>query len=246
MVGAIDPKEGFMSVRKLFVVAVAAAMFALTLAPTGAGAAQTATYEITITNLTGGQPLTPPAAATHKKSLRLFKVGTAASSAVQQIAENGNLGPMLDALAASNKVTEFVAAGAPDPILPDSGSVTFELSTTGGAKYFSFVSMLVCTNDGFTGLSSVRLPKKVGDSGEWYTDAYDAGTEANTENLADIVPPCSGFATGTDMSNPGLATNGVIAHHGGILGTGTGELNLDPEVHDWTNPVAMVEITRTS
>jgi hypothetical protein len=245
MVVPTDPKEGFMSLRKMFVLAVAAAMMALLLVPAGAGASQTATYEITITNLTAGQPLTPPAAATHKKSLRLFQVGTAAGNAVQQIAENGNLGPMLDSLAASNKVAEYAAAGAPDPIFPGGGSVTFELSTTGGAKYFSFVSMLVCTNDGFTGLNSVRLPKSVGDSASWYTDAYDAGTEANTENLADIVPPCSSFVTGTGMSNPGLATNGVIAHHEGILGTGTGELNLDPEVHDWTNPVAMVEITRT-
>lgn len=233
-----------MSVHKLPVVAVAAAMFALLVVPAGAGAAQTATYEITVTNLTDGQPLTPPAAAAHNRSTVLFQVGRAAGNEVQQIAENGNLDPMLAALAANPKVADFTAAGAPSPIFPGT-SVTFELTTTGGAKHFSFVSMLVCTNDGFTGLNSVRLPKSVGDSSGWYADAYDAGTEANTENLDDIVPPCSGFVTGTGMSNPGLATDGVVAPHPGILGTGSGDLILDPAVHGWTDPVAKVEVTRT-
>ena len=29
-----------------------------------------------------------------------------------------------------------------------------------GAQFFSFVSMLICTNDGFTGLDTIKLPKK--------------------------------------------------------------------------------------
>lgn len=29
--------------------------------------------------------------------------------------------------------------------------------------FFSFVSMLICTNDGFTGLDSKELPNRVGD-----------------------------------------------------------------------------------
>ena len=88
--------------------------------------------------------------------------------------------------------------------------------------------------------------RKVGDAGQWYAGAYDAGTEANTENLADIVPPCSGFVTGTDMSNPNLATNGVVTPHAGIQGTGTGALNLDVATHGWSDPVAKIVITRTS
>ncbi len=234
-----------MSKRRAALAVLAATVMALLLVPTGAGAAQSSTYSITVRNLTPGQPMTPPAAAIHKQSIELFDVGSAASFGVQQIAENGNLDPLLGVLDGNRRVADFVAAGAPDPILP-MGQVTFELTSTGGAKWFSFVSMLVCTNDGFTGLDTVRLPKKVGDRGVWYTDAYDAGTEANTENLADIVPPCSNFVTGTGMSNPNLATNGVIVHHPGIQGTGTGELNLTVADHGWDDPVAMIEITRTS
>ncbi|MFV1989559.1 MAG: spondin domain-containing protein, partial [Acidimicrobiales bacterium] len=53
------------------------------------------TYEVTITNLTEGQPFTPPLVAVTDKRVRLFKVGRAASPEIREIAENGNLAPML-------------------------------------------------------------------------------------------------------------------------------------------------------
>ena len=50
--------------------------------------------------------------------------------------------------------------------------------------------MLICTNDGFTGVDGLRLPGAVGQTVVANTAAYDAGTEANTEDFGDIVPPC--------------------------------------------------------
>jgi hypothetical protein len=106
--------------------------------------------------------------------------------------------------------------------------------------------MLICTNDGFTGLDSLALPANVGDSVTAYRDGYDAGTEINTEDFADMVPPCQGLIgvssddAGTGMSNPDLAEGGVITHHDGILG---GD-DLIPEVHNWANPVIKVTVTR--
>ena len=47
--------------------------------------------------------------------------------------------------------------------------------------------------------------------------------KVNTEDFADIVPPCQGLIgvgsddEGTGMSNPDLAEGGVIAHHTGIV-----------------------------
>ena len=44
-----------------------------------------------------------------------------------------------------------------------------------------------------------------------FTNGYDAGTELNTEDFADIVPPCQGLIGvssedgGTGMSDPSLA-----------------------------------------
>lgn len=78
-------------------------------------------------------------------------------------------------------------------------------------------------------------------------DAYETSTEANTENLADIVPPCAGIPdVGSGSSNENLVQEGVIRHHPGITGTGSiGECNLDPAVHGWTDPVGSITITRT-
>jgi hypothetical protein len=91
----------------------------------------------------------------------------------------------------------------------------------------------------------VRLPGKLGETTVLHTNGYDAGTEINTEDFADIVPPCpplSGVPSsepGTGASNPALAEGGVIHHHPGIVGVA----DLQPAVHGWTDPVAVVEIT---
>ena len=112
--------------------------------------------------------------------------------------------------------------------------------------------MLICTNDGFTGIDSLRLPKKVGDTVSAGSLAYDAGTEMNTELFADIVPPCpdlTGVAStvpGTDQSDTDLAEGGVITHHGGVS-TVAGMNTLLASVHGWDTdaPVAMISVTRT-
>jgi hypothetical protein len=213
---------------------------------TGAIAAE-ALYVVTVENLTTGQPLTPPAIATHRKPADLFQVGSPASPGMQQVAENGNLQPLLDALAEDRHVDQVVVAvaGDPPPVLPGQ-SVSVEISAERGAKYLSYVSMLICTNDGFTGVDGLRLPKRVGDVVEVESDGYDAGTEINTEDFANMVPPCpvlTGVPSddpGTGMSDPALAENGVIHHHDGIEGIA----DLSVAVHDWSNPVARITIVR--
>ena len=113
-----------------------------------------------------------------------------------------------------------------------SHSETFVVSSEGNMRYLSFASMLVCTNDGFAGIDSIRLPinqKTV------YAMAYDARTEMNTEDFADMVPPCQGAIgissddEGTGESNPEIAEDGVIIPHSGIMG---GE-DLLEKVHSW-------------
>ena len=214
----------------------------------GFGPAATATYQVTIKNLTAeGQPLTPPLAVTHRQPMSLFTVGEAASFELKEIAENGNLAEMLALLGDAFHVADFtVAAGSPPPLLPG-GSITFDLSADRGAQYLSFVSMLICTNDGFTGVDGLRLPVHLGGTVEATAGAYDAGTEVNTEDFADMVPPCpalTGVETddaGTGASDPDLAENGVIHHHQGIQGVA----DLLPELHGWTDPVIWIEVKRT-
>jgi hypothetical protein len=209
-------------------------------------------YEVTITNLTAGQPLTPPLIVTHRRPIQVFSVGEAASLGIQELAENGNLAPLTAALEAAKHVHAFIVGTAPLVPASDPGNTglgyteTYPIESAMGAKYLSFASMLICTNDGFAGLDSVRLPRHMGETMTVYANAYDAGTEINTEDFADIVPPCpvlSGVPSddpGTGTTDPALAEGGVIHPHQGVQGG----VDLDPGLHGWTDPVVRVEITR--
>jgi hypothetical protein len=240
--------------RKHAFTAVAAAAAALAAAP-AAQAKQADTFEVTFTNLTGGQPLTPAVAATHRGRDELFRVGDRASFGLKEIAENGNNTPMLTRLASDGDVSDVVEAPG-GPLVPPGTpgdamfgqSTTFELRADRGAGRLSLAAMLICTNDGFTGVNSLRLPSKVGDSVTVETMGYDAGTEANTEDFADLVPPCQDLIgvsgePGTGVSDPALAQNDVIRHHSGI----TGRRDLVPAIHGWdvNAPVARITVTAT-
>ncbi|MGC1209612.1 MAG: hypothetical protein WA880_16830 [Ornithinimicrobium sp.] len=77
-------------------------------------------------------------------------------------------------------------------------------------------------------------------------NAYDAGSDINTEKFADIVPPCQGLigetgSAGTGTSNPDLAEHGVVRRHRGITGTDDG---LNAAIHGWDESVGQVIITR--
>lgn len=212
-------------------------------------AAKTKMYEVTITNLTPGQPITPPLLVTHAKDAGFFTVGEMANNGIQQLAENGNPEPLVEMLQDKSGIVDIVQGTVPLIPANDPGntglshSETFVVSSEGNMRYLSFASMLVCTNDGFAGIDSVKLPIK-----QWtvYAEAYDARTEMNTEDFADMVPPCQdaiGVTSddeGTGESNPAIAEDGVIIPHPGIMG---GE-DLLENVHAWGNPVVKIDIVR--
>ena len=229
----------------------------LVAAPTAQADPGERTYRVTIVNLTSGQAFTPVVAATHNRRTDVFEVGEPASLGVQQIAENGDLAPLVDALSTDTDVSDLVVGQA--PLVPEArvgptgfpNATTFMISTDARADRLSYVAMLICTNDGFSGLDSVRLPVKKDRPETFLTNGYDAGTEINTEQFADIVPPCQGLigaispngTPGTGTTNPALAEGGVITHHPNVVGTDDG---LDPAVHGWEDPVLQVTVTRVS
>ena len=209
------------------------------------------TFDVTVENLTEtGQHFTPPLVAIHRGSLGFFTPGRAASAGIQQIAENGNLGPMIARLEGSRHLSSFAVAvsgaGLEGPLAPGE-AVTVTLSADPGSQFVSFASMLICTNDGFAGVSGAKLPNQVGDEIDLYVAAYDAGTEVNTQDFGDLVPPCpvlSGVPSsepGTGASDPALVEGGVIRIHEGIMETG----DLTPAAHGWAGPVAKLTVKRT-
>lgn len=231
--------------RMRLTVLVAVTGLLLSFAALPASAGDVRTYEVTIDNLTDAQPFTPPVVTAHRPSTDVFSVGHQASSGIQQIAENGNNTVLLGALQDDRQAVTVVEGLS--AVLPGS-STTVTVSTGQGATRLSLAMMLICTNDGFTGLDALRLPMVVGAQETVSAKAYDAGTEINTEDFADIVPPCPDLTgvpsddDGTAMSNPELAEGGVILPHPGIAGNA----DLLPQVHGWQEPVAEITVTRTS
>ena len=200
---------------------------------------QNVSYSVTIENLTSGQPFTPPVVVTHSAQADVFDVGQAASAEVQAVAENGNADPLQTLLGASDAVFDTAAGTA--PIMPgESATITVEAPA---GSVLSAIMMLICTNDGFTGVDSVAVPATGSKSVD--ANAYDAGTETNTEDFVDIVPPCQDLIgvtsddAGTGETNPALAEGGVIAAHAGIQG-GT---DLTVADHGWTDPVAKIMVS---
>ena len=101
--------------------------------------------------------------ATHRRPVDFFEVGEPASFEVKEIPENGNVTFPADALAVDKHVFASKVVPSPSglpPILHNGGTLNFQITASPPAKYLSFVSMLICTNDGFTGLNALRLPKK--------------------------------------------------------------------------------------
>ncbi|MEM7095792.1 MAG: spondin domain-containing protein [Actinomycetota bacterium] len=200
-----------------------------------------ASYTVTITNATSGQYLTPPNWAAHTRAADVFQLGHAPSPGVAAVAELGGV-PVLAAelSAAIDNQGLGVSGVAGDGPIPPGQSVTFDLTTE--ADRLSVVSMLICTNDGFAGLDSKRLPRWVGDTRQFSVRAFDAGAELNTENRADIVPApfCNGPG-GTDQDQPEIDGQGFITRHPSLLGVG----DL-PDSFDWRGPVAYVTVTRNS
>jgi hypothetical protein len=224
--------------RVLAAVALTAAVLATTVILGGAASAGGGMriYRITLVDLTAGQPLSPPVFATHDDDVHMFRVGRRASDQLAAIAQAGDPAPMAALLGANSEVTDF------------NDSVVVEINAKPGDR-LSLATMLICTNDGFTGLDSVWLP--AGGSKVYTLNGYDAGREWNTERSRDLVDPCSGLNPGHELPGDPDGNRDAevendparrIKHHPGIRG----DRELDAGFHGWTDPVAIVVVTRVA
>ena len=209
----------------------------------GSGAAEASgydgkrTYDITVTNLTpeGSQPLSPPLLVVHNRHADVWSTGDAASHVVANIAEDANNGPaeqLLGQVPGVKSVETGVDedAAGPAPIGPGA-SQTYRITARPNQR-LSLLSMLVNTNDGFTGLDSVRIGRN---HRSVETVAYDAGSEANNQLKSHIPGPCCGMPFVRDPEG------NLISMHAGIQ-SGVGD--LDPAVYGWEGAVAKIQIKR--
>lgn len=193
-------------------------------------------YEIQVTNLTNAQPLSPVAAVLHTEG-QLWSIGASASEALEEMAEGGDT----SALRALSVVMSEVSGEA--PVGPgQSDTLTISIDDITDAN-LSIVTMLVNTNDAFTGLNAYSLAElEVGEQWSTVTRAYDAGTEANTESAGTMPGP----ADGGEGFNAERDDADFVAGHPGVVsaddGLSTSVLSVQ---HRFDNPVMRITVTRT-
>ena len=203
-----------------------------------APAAPERTYSITVENLSGGQPLSPPLIIAHNRKFDLWSRGQVASHVVAAVAEDANTAPAIELAESSRGVGVALTgvddgADAPAPILPGT-SQTYTVKVSGWHGRLSLQAMLVNTNDAFTGLDSVYLPRKVGSTRHTTRVAYDAGSEKNNEMGAYIPGPVGGNPFVRDPEGK------VVRQHPGVVGGG----DLDPVADSVSGRVAAFHVTR--
>ena len=210
---------------------LSSAIFSALLTSSAAFADGAPMYKVTITNLTNAINLTPIIVSSHRRGVAIFEAGSAASDELSAIAEGGNTAPLAATLGANNKVEDVQTSAG---LLGPGQSTSVMVSAKHGARWISLASMMLPTNDGFIGLSSVKVSKH--GVSTFYSPGYDAGTETNDELCISIPgPTCGG-----EPFSPSDDGEGYVHINRGIHGIG----DLAPDVYDWRNPVVKVTVQR--
>ncbi|MCR9204309.1 MAG: spondin domain-containing protein [Halobacteriovoraceae bacterium] len=176
-------------------------------------------FEVTIQNLTKGQPITPPVLVAHSPKIQLFKVGEEASQGLKELAQDG-VTSTLETELNSSAYVKGVNTGS-GVILPGQKQ-TITLKSTSKKVVLSFVSMLARTNDAIVAAKNLPLRIRKGHSYVVLANVYDAGAEQNNESCSSIpAPPCNNPGVGTDGGE------GFVRPHEGVLGIADLDLTRD-------------------
>jgi len=186
---------------------------------------------VRITNVSK-QIISPPVVVSHSAKVRVFVPGTAASTELSMLAEDGDPSALATLLGGSDEVLDMKVADG--PLLPGA-TMVFELQSRGRFNRVSAVGMLVTSNDGFFGLEHYLVNRDRRNQRVSVT-AWDAGTEYNNELCGFIPgPPC-----GSPLIRDTNGAEGFIHTHPGLHGGG----DLSPADWNWQNPVVDVRIMK--
>ena len=190
-----------------------------------AAPAAATTLRITITNdaIVEGFALTPVYTAFHNGDFDSYNPGEAASPGLEALAELGDFGPIRDERVAATTgqgnpsvgavFSSFTADGNRRPLFGgERATVDVDIANVETQRYFSFLSMIIPTNDIFIGNGDPFAFELFDDNGLFTGDrtisvtgaaARDAGTEVNdrTNGVA--------FAAGQDATAGGVE-GGVV------------------------------------
>ncbi len=195
--------------------------------------------EVVITNVTRHTFITPLLVIGHgARDANAFEYGAPASTAIQAMAEGGNIEPL--AMLFEGKESQ-IEKDPHEGLLGPGESVTVMLDKD--LTRISIFAMVLPTNDGFIALDNAVIR-----DGEQELYAADAGTEANDERVTGggspgvpgIPADPNGKADRLATGIAGVAAEGVIRRHAGISGAEGSALR--PDTHGWSGPVASVSI----
>lgn len=185
-------------------------------------------YRVTIKNLTSGQAFSPPVLAFHDEGFAPFTLGKPSSPGIFMLAEDGVQDTLIDEILKGTSNARIKKGSMP---IPPGFTMAYRMRAPSAHSVFSAATMLVTTNDGFTGASAVKVEGTVT---EFEVGAYDAGSEQNTELCAHIPgEPCGSKGVRVLSDSEGLLTM-----HPGILGVG----DLAQDEFGWRGPVARIRI----
>lgn len=214
--------------KRLAVKEIAVLALGLAMAGTSASALS---LKITVENQasTGGITLTPLYSAFHDGSFDAFDAGSAATAGVRLLAEEGDpsavAGERMTAAPTSQGTVVLGPAGFAGAPVIEPGEVT---STTihgvdSANRFFSFLSMVLPSNDTFIGNDTATAYEIFDAGGSFLGDQtiqvtgasiWDAGTEANLTDGSPFVPSL-GMTSRTEEG--GVITAGQsLANFGGL------------------------------
>jgi hypothetical protein len=193
---------------------------------------ETPIYEVTLMNITQGQIFSPPTLTTHAAGMKLWQAGETASVALETLAESGDTSQL-------NVLTGIESSQvSSSAVMPGEGyNWTLELAQ-GSSSTISIATMLINTNDGFTGITDMDLSGlSLGDSYQKMLMVYDAGTEENDEVA---IPGSGGEAFNASRSGD---VDRVFVHAGVLTEHELSGSLLSAE-HKFDNPAGKLIIKR--
>lgn len=192
-------------------------------------------YQITVSNITNAQPLSPIAVLLHDTG-EIWQLGQPASIMLENLAESGDNSQVL--------ASDFAVSNATngEVLLPGVQTELMISTTDTTATYLSLATMLVNTNDAFTGLSRIDIANlAVNQMLDFRVAVYDAGTEGNSE-LTGTIP---GPADGGEGFNEARDDVDYVARHPGVVSANDGLANsILNNQHKFDNPAMSVKIVR--
>ena len=188
--------------------------------------------QVTVRNVTEGQPLTPPVVIVHTGSLVSLPEDPEAIAGFAALAESGDPTGFAAAVAEYPGVKSAAIVPVDGPIPGGFEAMVDAVSAMPG-DFVSVISMLACTNDAVAYGTAV-VSQDGGGFAMSSGAVYDAGTEANDETSA-TVPCLGGAAAGL---SEGLS-EGKVAVHPGI----EGKADLSKEQHGWDGPAMQIFVT---